>query len=280
MNKTGIEYLDFSWNPIAMRCTPVSEGCAHCWHLDMADRHAVNPKFPDDVRAAYAGEGPPVLVEKRVKEPLRRKKPAMIGTQFMGDLFHEAVSFDFILKCCSVMWQASQHAFLVLTKRPKRLLEFYDWLYADEQTRDPIANNIWLGVTVENQKTADARRDDFERAPAAAKFVSYEPALGQVDWAGWEFVDQIISGGESGPGARPSHPDWHRDVRDFCLRCGIRYFFKQWGAFRPTEPSDKVDYLFEYDWHGDQLPVTMTRVGKHHAGRLLDGKEWNDLPLR
>lgn len=87
MNRTDIEYLTHTWNPIAMRCTPVSEGCANCWHQRMADRLAGNRSFPLDVRRAYAGEGLPVLVKERLVKPLRRKKPSRIGVQFMGDLF-------------------------------------------------------------------------------------------------------------------------------------------------------------------------------------------------
>ena len=96
-----------------------------------------------------------------------------------------------------------------------------------------VPENVQLGVTVENQKWADARREAFKEILARVKFVSYEPALGPVDWAGWEFVDQIISGGESGNNARPSHPNWHRSTRDWCNANGKTYFFKQWGSWKP-----------------------------------------------
>jgi len=86
MNKTKIEYLTHTWNPIAMRCSPVSEGCSNCWHLALANRLAKNPMIPEDRQKAYAG-GEPVLIEKELDAPLNRKKPAIIGVQFMGDLF-------------------------------------------------------------------------------------------------------------------------------------------------------------------------------------------------
>lgn len=98
----------------------------------------------------------------------------------------------------------------------------------------PAFQNVRLGVSVENQEWADKRRDSFANLPGS-KFVSYEPALGPVDWTGWEFVDQIISGGESGNDARPSHPDWHRRTRDWCKANGKAYFFKQWGEWMPGE---------------------------------------------
>ena len=92
MQKTGIEYLDMTWNPLAMRCTPILEACENCWHIRMAKRHAANPHFTEDERAAYAGHNI-VLREKELEAPLRRRKPTRIGVQFMGDLFLEGVGF-------------------------------------------------------------------------------------------------------------------------------------------------------------------------------------------
>lgn len=145
--------------------------------------------------------------------------------------------------------------------------------------------NVWLGVSVEDQTRADERREDFANTPAAVKFVSYEPALGPVDWSGWEFVDQIISGGESGPKARPSHPDWHRASRDFCAANGIAYFFKQWGEWvGGTYDGQTVgDYVTFPDWgkvaaHDWSNGLFSARIGKARAGRLLDGREHSEFP--
>jgi len=209
--------------------------------------------------------------EDKLWTPARWRKPRTVFVCSMSDIGHPSIPNTIVNHCTRYMALAhSEHTWIVLTKRPRRLLE----LWADIIPLD----NLWLGTSVENQQAADERWDDFEQTPAVVKFVSYEPALGPIDWTGWEFVDLIISGGESGPGARPSHPDWHRITRDFCQENSIAYFFKQWGAFRPTEPGDAVDHAFPYDWHSDKLPVTMSRVGKHRAGRLLDGKEWNEWP--
>lgn len=144
-------------------------------------------------------------------------------------------------------------------------------------------SNVWLGVSVENQATADGRREYLRQCPATVKFVSYEPALGPVDWTGWKFVDQIISGGESGPSARPSHPDWHRATRDFCQANGIAYFFKQWGAWMPVGQwdatcSEKIaiaDSGHVFHWPDDSDSL---RVGKRAAGRLLDKRTWDEIP--
>lgn len=279
VNKTKIDYLEYSWSPIAMRCTPVSEGCANCWHRRMADRLAGNKSFPEEVRKAYAGEGPPVLVPERLMKPARRTKPARIGVQFMGDLFHDKVVDSFIECVFGIMVGSPQHTFQILTKRPKRMWGFIQTYFPGLAN----ARHIWLGVSVENQVTADECREYLRRTSAAVKFISYEPALAPVDWTGWEFVDQIISGGESGPKARPSHPDWHRNTRNFCRENDIAYFFKQHGAwlhetqFTNDEQRDKglsskrceaIDGL------------QFIRVSKKRAGHLLDGKEWNEFPQK
>ena len=262
MNRTGIEYLDFSWNPIAMRCTPVSEGCANCWHRRMANRLAGNEIFPEEVRKAYAGEGPSVLIQKRLEGPLRRKKPARFGVQFMGDLFHDNISTNFIHRVFDNMFYAPWHIFLVLTKRPQRMAQFVDVLYHRIPKRPKPIQNIHLGVSVENQWTADERIPLLLQTPAAVRFVSLEPLLGPVDlgaylyhctiadvaaqnmatnedggmaiqgaiiksWAERPGLDWVIVGSESGRNRRPAEPDWIRDIRDQCVAAGVSFFLKQ-----------------------------------------------------
>jgi protein gp37 len=134
---------------------------------------------------------------------------------------------------------------------------------------------VWVGVTVEDQDRADERREAFKNTPAAVKWVSYEPALGPVDWTGWEFVDQITSGGETGHGARPSYPNWHRAARDFCIEKGIKYFFKQHGAFlHASQMIDSVHYNSAIDGdptHRDVFVKVRTKE------RLLDGRTWDQM---
>jgi len=293
MQRTKIEQLTHSWNPIAMRCTPTSPGCANCWHIALAKRLAGNPQIAPELREAYAG-GKPVLVESRLTEPLRLRKPAVIGVQWMGDLFHDDIPFEFVEKVFSTMVEAKQHSFLVLTKRPSRMLEWQRW-EEDQQYNtmdDSWFPNVEFGVTVENQKTADERRDAFKALPASKKFVSYEPALGPVDWTGWEFIDQLIFGGETGHGARPAHPDWFRNARAWAGEHGIARFFKSWGAWLP---NDQFEYGLP-DWRGKYGPdgwqkrsarchhwiwgFASFRVGKKRSGRLLDGRTWDEMPRR
>lgn len=169
----------------------------------------------------------------------------------------------------------------------------------DDRTNAGFAN-VWLGVSVEDQQRADERREDLRNTPAAIRFVSYEPALGPVDWSGWEFVDQIIGGGESGPRARPTHPNWHRATRDFCAAHDIAYFFKQHGEWvEVSAERHHADYIAAANgkgpWRGDQLidqdgtilpgtsmqvgsRVYVRKVGKKAAGRLLDGVEHSAFP--
>jgi protein gp37 len=236
MNKTGIEYMDLSWNPIAMRCTPASEGCANCWHLRMADRLAGNTKLPDDVRAAYAGDGPPVRIAERLEQPLKRKKSAVIGVQFMGDLFHEDVPDEFIRHVFQVMGKCEQHVFQVLTKRPERMRNWINEYVVDRDGNPDPFPHIWLGVTVENADNL-WRVPELLQTPAAVRFVSCEPLLGPIivkpcltenkprRW--YRGIDWVIAGGESGPGARPMHPDWARSLRDQCQAAGVAFFLKQ-----------------------------------------------------
>jgi protein gp37 len=137
-------------------------------------------------------------------------------------------------------------------------------------------HNVWLGVSVEDQTRAEERREDLRALAEAAwtTFASYEPALGPVDWTGWEFLRLLISGGENGP--RPSHPDWHRAARDFCAVHDIAYFFKRWGSWVPIDdwPSEIVENLDVRDLAVED----MVKAGKARAGRLLDGREHNDMP--
>jgi len=157
-------------------------------------------------------------------------------------------------------------------------------------------SNIWIGTSIERQPEADQRREHLAAIAAAGwnTWVSYEPALGPVDWSGWEFIRWMVSGGESGPGARPSHPDWHRRTRDWCAANSVPYHFKQWGSWAPSSfgrvafvcgsgttpdvawPDGTISWGSAED-HGG--PGTMlSSVGKKAAGALLDGVEHRAMP--
>lgn len=293
MTKTKIEWADRVWNPVT-GCTKVSEGCRHCYAETMAKRFWKDRKF-SDVQCH----------PDRLIQPMSWKKPSRVFVNSMSDLFHPDVPFDFIDQVFAVMQKSICHKFMILTKRPEQMKAYYDHLEGENRFRylesayrwlemDPPVvtmfpfSNIWLGVSVENQKAADERIPLLLKTPAAVRFVSCEPLLGDLDisqyvWgedsrdygADRDGLDWVIVGGESGPGARPMNPDWARLIRDQCDDAGVPFFFKQWGEWVPFEQvefdsKEKIGIQI-----GDQ---SMVKVGKKNAGRLLDGREWNDFP--
>jgi len=177
--------------------------------------------------------------EEALDLPLRW--PQVVFVNSMSDLFHEDIPESFVLRVFEVMRRASHHVFQVLTKRSDRLRKL-----------DPLLEwtpNIWMGVTVEDSPYSH-RLDDLMESGAHVKFASFEPLLGPLSGVEVTGLDWIIVGGESGPGARPMDPEWPREIRDNCLAAGVPFFFKQWGG-----------------------------VNKKKAGRLLDGKLWDDMPV-
>ena len=281
MQKTAIEYLKgpdgkegYSWSPIKMRCSPISAGCANCWHLRFAKRHAANPTFGERNRAAYAGS-PPRLDLKELSEPHNRRKPARIAVQFMGDLFHDGVLDDVIDQVFAVMATAQQHTFLVLTKRPERMRIYlgdgsYDshrriqvWNAKVHARGKPVSpmdwplKNVWMGVSAENQETADKRIPLLIETPAAVRWVSVEPMLGPVDFRdvprgaclpcgpGDRFggvipkgIGWIVYGAETGHGRRDMDARWALSLRGQCQEAGVLSFGKVDSEGRPLMPRE------------------------------------------
>jgi protein gp37 len=246
-----------------------------------------------------------VLNQKQLHKPLHWKKPRRVFVQSMGDLFHEDVPFMVIAKVFRIMHTSKHHTFMVLTKRPKRMKEFIEWFIGPEWRGawPQEYPHVWLGVTCENQTRADERIPVLLQIPAAKRFVSVEPMLGTVDliqaidvaieingeievptvdgigqWLKW-----VICGGETGPGARPMHPDWVRSIRDQCRDAGTPFFFKQWGDWAPIPTKDVpvigcADGGRFHDGPNPSRGLAMYRVGKKAAGYLIDGQEWRKFP--
>ncbi len=181
------------------------------------------------------------LHEDLLTLPLRWKKPQNIFVNSMSDLFHEEVPVSFILQIFDVMQLANRHRFQVLTKRSERMLELNDTL--------PWSPNIWMGVTVESPDYL-YRIEHLQRTGANVKFLSLEPLLGPISNLNLNGIDWVIVGGESGPGARPMKKDWAVEIRNQCYNAGVPFFFKQWGG-----------------------------VNKKAAGRQLEGRTWDEMPL-
>lgn len=174
--------------------------------------------------------------------PLGWKKPQLIFVNSMSDLFHNDVPLEFIKQVFAVMSKAQHHVFQLLTKRAGRMARLAPGLNWPD--------NVWLGVTVESSKHLD-RIDYLRKTPAAVKFLSLEPLLDPIHDLNLMNIDWVIVGGESGPGARPMEQAWARDIRDQCLHDRVPFFFKQWGGVR-----------------------------KKLAGRSLDGRTWDQMPLK
>ena len=213
MGNTKIEWAEKVWNPVT-GCSKISPGCENCYAERMAFRLRGRCGYPD---------GEPFRVTlrpQRLEEPMRWRKSSMVFVCSMGDLFHDDVPDDFIHRVFATIGQCPQHTFIILTKRPKRMKAFIEDYYAYESP-----TNVWLGVTTENQEMADRRIPILLQIPAVVRFVSVEPMLGPVDLArGCEKIDWVICGGETGPNARPMHPDWVRSLRDQCQSAGVPFF--------------------------------------------------------
>jgi protein gp37 len=288
MNATKIEWADATWNPTS-GCTAISEGCQNCWAKRMANRQRGRNGYPadDPFRVTFHPD--------RLDEPLGWKKPRRIAVSLMGDLFHGDVPDEWIDKVFAIMTLATQHTFLVLTKRPERLAEYLaspdNYLLVAGGAGD-VSNrrvwpgwplpNVWLGTSVENQQAADERIPWLMKCPVAVRFLSMEPLLGPVELSSvpqreslerydGRPLDWVIVGGESGPGARPMHPDWVRSIRDQCQAASVPFFFKQWGEWLPLDQGCGCN-------NSEVESDAIAHVGKKAAGRLLDGRQWDEMP--
>ncbi len=306
MTASTIEWTDETWNP-TVGCSRVSPGCDGCYAIGVAHR-AMQPahegltiKRPGE-RTDWTGEVR--RLPERLDVPLRRRKPTTYFVDSMSDLFHEGVPRTFIGSVFDVMGRAERHTFQVLTKRPQRMAKVLRCWEADgwRWRRDDLLwcgppriaplPNVWLGTSIESDRYA-FRADHLRATPAAVRFLSLEPLLGPLPSLDLAGIDWVIVGGESGPGARPMHPDWVRDIRDRCVAAGVPFFFKQWGAWLGFG-RDRFGASYEYaaahaaphfEWNaGDEGEGVFTgaavRVGKKAAGRELDGRTWDEMPER
>ncbi|MBB4185857.1 protein gp37 [Sinorhizobium terangae] len=357
---TKIEWTDATWNPIT-GCAVVSPGCTNCYAMKLAGtrlkNHESRKGLTKDTKAGPVWTGEVRFNREWLDQPLRWTKPRMIFVCAHGDLFAEGVPDEWIDQVFAVMALAPQHTFQVLTKRPERMREYARGMQicaenypaefqrrwgnaAAEISGSPCAAgsiedrewplpNVWLGVSVEDQKRADERIPLLLDTPAAVRWISAEPLLGPLDltWLddgerdgcrlhfdalsglasdGEQSItgifgqpdpklDWVVAGGESGPGARPMHPDWARSLRDQCAAAGVPFLFKQWGEWTPGENVERQrgmvdtaelindtwhyapENLANTDGHIDDEP-DVYRIGKKAAGRLLDGIEHNGFP--
>ena len=233
MSKTTIEWTESTWNPTT-GCTEISAGCANCYAKIMSKRLQAmgQPKYKDNFEVR--------IHPSELQIPYKWKKPRVVFVNSMSDIFHKDVPSEFIKQIFKVMNENPHHTFQVLTKRAERLFELHEEL---EWTP-----NIWMGVSVENQKVMD-RIDFLRNTNAQTKFLSLEPLLGALPNMNLTGIDWAIVGGESGPKSRPIEKEWVEDIQMQCKEQNVAFFFKQWGG-----------------------------KNKKKAGRLLNGRTFDEMP--
>jgi protein gp37 len=324
---TSIEWTDASWTPIRARgelgkwfCQRISPGCDHCYAATFNRRQ--QGQFYGPVNPALAHQlvrsGQIYLDQDALLKPLGWRKPKMVFLSSMTDIFGEWVPTEWLDQIWSVLALTPQHIYQVLTKRPTRMGEYLglatpddalcrvlaplelehpfwqayealrrrpDWLTT---LQGPLPN-VWLGASIEDDRYTWRARE-LANIPAAVRFISAEPLLGPLPSLVLDDLHWIITGGESGPGARPMHPDWCRELRDRCLASStsVAYFHKQWGEWLPdsqTTGEQQLD-LAMVNAFGGNSPRRhhwpdgsfSRRIGKKKAGRQLDGRTWDFFP--
>jgi protein gp37 len=316
VSASTIEWTGHTWNP-TVGCSRVSPGCTACYAIGVAHR-AMQPAH-EGLTIKRPGERPDWngtvrCLPERLDIPLRRRKPTTYFVDSMSDLFHADVPAEFIASVFATMAASRRHTYQLLTKRPQRMAAWVGAVQPSEKWWSHDGNkaskggvyiadvldpwplpNVWLGTSIESDRYA-FRADHLRATPAAVRFLSLEPLLSPLPSLDLSGIDWVITGGESGPGARPMHPDWVRDIRDRCVAAGIPFFMKQWGQFAPladhpgayvgSVKGGHVGFNGEWSsptariWGTNHPPEFMVGLGKKAAGRLLDGRTWDEMPGR
>lgn len=234
MAQSSIEWTEMTWNPVT-GCSKISAGCKFCYAEVMTKR--LQAMGIDKYKDGFAVRTHP----ESLAIPYTWKKSKTVFVNSMSDLFHPEVPLDFIQAVFKVMNENPQHIFQVLTKRSDILLKFNELLN--------WTPNIWMGVSVENQKVLH-RIADLRGTDAQIKFISAEPLIGDLPNMDLEKIDWVIVGGESGTGKiRPMQQAWVEDIQQQCTQQKVAFFFKQWGG-----------------------------SNKKKTGRLLNGQTYDEMP--
>lgn len=236
MSKSTIEWTELTWNPTT-GCDKISQGCKFCYAEVMSRRLKAMgvEKYRDNFQVR--------IHEDELETPYKWKKPRIVFVNSMSDLFHKDVPIDFIQKVFKVMRDNPQHVFQVLTKRAD-ILRYYD-----SEGLLTWSHNIWMGVSVEDEKVKDRIRL-LSETNARVKFLSCEPLIGPLENLNLDKIDWVIVGGESGRKPRPMKAEWVESIKNQCKSAGVAFFFKQWGG-----------------------------TNKKKSGRSLDGRTWDEMPL-
>jgi protein gp37 len=288
---TAISWCDHTFN-LVWGCQRVSPACENCYAEAFSHRLGKDlwgPKAERQVMSESYWQQP--LKWNRYAEKTGTRKRVFCSS--MADVFEDHKTVNFERHKLFLLIEDTPHLdWLLLTKRPENINRMLPRAW-----REKPRPNVWLGVTVENQKYADERIPLLLQTPAAVRFLSCEPLLGALGLAKYLYtrfdtndgrfpyykIDWVIVGGESGSHARPMHPDWARSLRDQCAAADVAFHFKQWGEYVqawqvPLEQAGTVAGHPATVLHGNGEQSVVYRVGKHAAGRLLDGREWNEFP--
>jgi protein gp37 len=238
--KSKIEWTDSTWNPVR-GCSKVSPGCKHCYAETFAERFRGVKAHPFEHGFDLR------IVPEKLGDPMRWSQPRMVFVNSMSDLFHKDVHDEYIESVCRVMLAAKWHTYQVLTKRSERLRDLLNSKLAEYAAAD----HIWWGVSVEDRKHGLPRIDHLRSSKVKVRFLSIEPLLEDLGRINLQDMHWVIVGGESGSGARPIDPRWVKSIQKQCRAAEVPFFFKQWGGVR-----------------------------KHETGRELDGRTYDEFPVR
>lgn len=237
MSKTKIEWTDHTWN-VVIGCAKVSAGCKNCYAEKMSIRlsgmdNKCSPDYVEILR--YADYGKPLgfsgnvkLLPERLFQPTKWKKPSMVFVNSMSDLFHEDIPFEFIDEVFRTVAVCPQHTFQILTKRPGQMKKYFEW--SEYAKGIEQIDNVWLGVSTENQETADERIPLLLQTPAAVKWISAEPLLSKIDLellGRHEYIDWVVVGCESGAKKRECKIEWVENIVNQCKQAKVPVFVKQ-----------------------------------------------------
>lgn len=326
---TNIEWCDATLNHWA-GCTAVSPACDNCYAKRMAGRLWGTQWGPGQPRHQFVGADETLRALNRKAK--RQGRPLRVFHNSLSDFFDNDVPVQWCISAMRSIVETPDLIHILLTKRIGNAAEMLDVAFRAvhgqrEKWADNVPSNVWIGATIVNQAEADRDIPKLLAVPAAKRFLSMEPLLGPVDLdtihntdfgegqpylhpligrvsdghgdsCGAPSIDWVIVGGESGPRARPMHPDWARSLRDQCEAAGVPFLFKQWGEWtqvaespvhpettripgnlcRVTRDGVTTDHYIAISSNGGRRRYEMRRIGKKAAGRLLDGREWNEAP--
>ena len=312
-----IEWTDATWSPVT-GCAPISEGCQNCYARRMANRLRGRCGYPKENPFKVTLHPERLDEPLKWRKPRKVFVCSMsdlfhpdVPFHYISNIFDIMCSWRWPNKEAERIGDESLledpgHTYMVLTKRPERVQDWLQWLFEYWPGDSPVNVNlsaeghfgrhIWFGVTAENQQRADERIPILLQIPAAVRFVSVEPMLGPVDLSYYlprkpikDCSDEmlpyynahgfnwVVCGGETGPGARPMHPDWVRSLVLQCKNAGVPFFFKQWGEYCSPSQMPEETYQALQDRYNLDVEIPW-KVGKKAAGRILDGRTWDEMP--